>query len=78
MMIGLAGKTAGRATAAGWNVIGSDNWYGTVDASTVYFGPKMRAAADLLAADLGITVVKPAVEPMRFDRLTVILTADYQ
>lgn len=74
---GLAGKTATRAQGAGWNVVGSDNWYGTVDTSTVYFGPRMRAAADLLAKDLGITSVKPAVDPMRADRLTVILTADY-
>ncbi|MGO4255549.1 LytR C-terminal domain-containing protein [Marmoricola sp. RAF53] len=75
---GLAGKTATRAQGAGWNVVGSDNWYGTVDTSTVYYGDKMKAAAQLLAKDLGIKSVKPAVDPMRSDRLTVILTADYQ
>lgn len=75
---GLAGKTASRAQGAGWNVVGSDNWYGTVDASTVYFGPKLKEAATLLAKDLGIKSVKPAVNPMRADRVTVILTADYQ
>ncbi len=74
---GLAGKTASRAQGAGWNVVGSDNWYGTVDTSTVYFGPKLKDAATMLAKDLGITSVKPAVDPMRADRVTVILTADY-
>ncbi len=75
---GLAGKTASRAQGSGWNVVGSDNWYGTVDTSTVYYGDQMKRAALLLAKDLGITSVKPAVKPMRADRLTVILTGDYQ
>jgi hypothetical protein len=75
---GLAGKTSSRATRAGWNVVGTDNWYGTVDASTVYFPASLKAAAALLAKDLGIARVKPAIAPMRSDRLTVILTADYQ
>jgi hypothetical protein len=74
---GLAGKTATRAQRAGWNVVGTDNWYGTVDASTVYFPARLKAAGALLAKDLGIARVKPAIAPMRADRLTVILTADY-
>jgi len=74
---GLAGTTAGRATNAGWQVVGSDNWYGTVPASTVYYPAKLEAAAKLLGKDLGVGRVKPAIDPMRLDRLTVILTADY-
>jgi hypothetical protein len=74
---GLAGKTGTRAERAGWTVVGTDNWYGTVDTSTVYYGPRLKAAADLLAHDLGIARVKAAIAPMRPDRLTVILTADY-
>jgi hypothetical protein len=74
---GLAGQTATRAQGVGWNVVGTDNWYGTVDASTVYYGPRLKAAGALLARDLGITKVKPAIAPMQFDRLTVILTGDY-
>ncbi|ROR92465.1 LytR cell envelope-related transcriptional attenuator [Nocardioides aurantiacus] len=74
---GLAGTVAGRAKAAGWNVVGSDNWYGTVDGTTVYFPPRLKAAGKALGRDLGITSVKPAEEPMQFDRLTVILTDDY-
>jgi hypothetical protein len=75
---GLAGGVAGRAKGAGWNVVGSDNWYGTVDGTAVYFPPRLKRAAEELGFDLGIKRIKPAQEPMQFDRLTVILTDDYQ
>ena len=71
---GLAGGVAERAKSAGWNVVGSDNWYGTVDATTVYYPRRLQAAAKQLALDLGIRRTAPAVDPMRLDRLTVILT----
>ncbi|HET7388531.1 MAG TPA: LytR C-terminal domain-containing protein [Nocardioidaceae bacterium] len=74
---GLAGRTAKRASGAGWQVVGSDNWYGTIPSSTVYYPAKLHAAAKLLAKDLGIHRMKPAIAPMKFDRLTVILTAGY-
>jgi hypothetical protein len=75
---GLAGTTATRASGAGWNVVGSDNWYGTIPASTVYYPRRLEDAAHALAKDLGIRRLQPAVDPMRLDRLTVILTADYR
>ena len=74
---GLADRTSRRASGAGWQVVGSDNWYGTISASTVYYPAQLQAAATLLARDLGIHRLRPAIAPMRFDRLTVILTADY-
>lgn len=74
---GLAGQTATRAQRKGWNVVGTDNWYGTVDSSTVYYPQDLKPAGSLLARDLGIGRVKPAIAPMRSDRLTVILTGDY-
>jgi hypothetical protein len=74
---GLAGTVARRARGAGWNVVGSDNWYGTIPASTVYYPPRLAAAAKALGKDLGIRRQQRAVDPMRFDRLTVILTSDY-
>lgn len=74
---GLAGKAAGEATVQGWQVVGSDNWVGTIPAPTIYYGPRLERAAKLLAKDLGISRLRPAVDPMRPDRLTVILTADY-
>ena len=49
----------------------------TVPASTVYFPPRLQAAAKVLARDLGIRRLKARVAPMRNDRLTVILTSDY-
>ena len=73
---GLAGQFASSAAAAGWQVVGSDNWYGTISTSTVYYPVRLEAAAKALALDLGISRVSPAVDPMGGDRLTVILTAD--
>ncbi|HSE72856.1 MAG TPA: LytR C-terminal domain-containing protein [Nocardioidaceae bacterium] len=74
---GLAGATASKIAGAGWEVVGSDNWYGTIPSSTVYYPDRLQAEAKLLAKDLGISRLRPAISPMRFDRLTVILTADY-
>lgn len=72
---GLAGATAKKISAAGWQVVGSDNWYGTIPENTVYYPERLHAEAKLLARDLGITRLHPAISPMRFDRLTVILTS---
>ncbi len=74
---GLAGSTASTIAGAGWQVVGSDNWYGTIPASTVYYPERLRRPAMLLAKDLGIGRIMPSISPMRFDRLTVILTSDY-
>ena len=74
---GLAGSTASRIAGAGWQVVGSDNWYGTIPASTVYYPDRLEEEARLLAKDLGIARLNPAISPMRFDRLTVILTSDF-
>jgi hypothetical protein len=71
---GLAGQVATKASRIGWQVVGSDNWYGTVDATTVYYPKRLKAAAKQLALDLGIRRTAPAVDPMRLDRLTLILT----
>lgn len=73
---GLAGRVSQQLSGAGWNVVGSDNWYGTIPVTTVYYPPALRTQADLLAADLGIDRVKPAVDPMAGDRLTLILTGE--
>jgi hypothetical protein len=73
---GLAGQYAGSATNLGWQVVGSDNWYGTIPTSTVYYPAQLEREANQLSLDLGIGRVAPAVDPMSRDRLTVILTAD--
>jgi hypothetical protein len=73
---GLAAGYAATASDAGWQVVGSDNWYGTIPSSTVYFPPRLEAAGKMLALDLGLDRILPAVDPMAADRLTVVLTAD--
>lgn len=73
---GLASRVATRVGDAGWNVVGADNWYGTIPATTVYYPPRLKRAARVLATDLGVRRTAPAVEPMRMDRLTLILTAE--
>ncbi len=74
---GLAGKVAEKADGAGWKVVGSDNWRGTIPASTIYYPERLKRAAKQLSKDLGVKRLMPAVDPMRGDRLTVILTPDY-
>lgn len=71
---GLAGQVAAKAGGMGWQVVGADNWYGTIPSSTVYYPQRLERAARMLALDLGIHRTAPAVDPMRMDRLTVILT----
>ncbi|MCD4533856.1 LytR C-terminal domain-containing protein [Nocardioides sp. cx-169] len=73
---GLAGQVGSRATDAGWQVVGTDNWVGSVNGNTVFYPQRLKAAAELLALDLGIGRTALAVDPMRLDRLTVILTGE--
>ena len=73
---GLAATYAGKATTVGWSVVGEDNWYGVVPTTTVYFAPRLKAAGEQLALDLGIKRTAPAVGEMKRDRLTIILTTD--
>jgi hypothetical protein len=74
---GLAEDVSVRARQAGWIVTGRDNWHGKIVASTVYFPAGMQAEANQLARDLGIGRTKDALDNMKKDRLTVILTTDY-
>jgi hypothetical protein len=72
---GLAASTATRLEAAGWNVASTDNWYGNIPDNTVYYPDGMRDEATKLAKVLHFDRMRPAVSPMQFDRLTVILTS---
>ncbi len=71
---GLAGQVGGTAAEAGWQVVGTDNWYGSVPSTTVYFPPDLERPARQLALDLGVDRTMPVVGGMRDDSLTVILT----
>ncbi|MDO9379565.1 MAG: LytR C-terminal domain-containing protein [Nocardioidaceae bacterium] len=71
---GLASSASDRVQGAGWKVVGTDNWFGDIPETTVYYPERLKAQAELLAADLDVDRVKPSVDPMKFDRLTLILT----
>ncbi|MBA2641020.1 MAG: LytR C-terminal domain-containing protein [Nocardioidaceae bacterium] len=73
-LTGLAGDTAAVLQDSGWRVVATDNWYGAIPANTIYYPAALRAQAALLARDLGVDRMMPAVAPMSFDRITVILT----
>lgn len=72
---GLATATAGEVRGYGWTVGTEDNWYGEIPQSTVYYPAALADDAKQLAKDLGVDRVRPAVSPMSFERLTLILTA---
>lgn len=75
---GLAGRVGEKVEEAGWQVAAADNWYGTVPATTVYFPQGKKAAAQLLALDLGVARIKPADtdSDMSDTDLTLILTGE--
>ena len=47
---GLAGRVAAQAGQIGWQVVGSDNWYGTIPATTVYYPPRLKRAGQAARA----------------------------
>ena len=71
---GAASAFATKVRAAGWTVGGVGNWRGSVGQNTVYFPQGLQDQAEQLAKDVGIERVKPRVDPMRADRLTIILS----
>lgn len=75
---GLAARVSEKVKDAGWTVAAADNWYGTVPATTVYYPKGKKAAAQLLALDLGVARIKPADTDadMSASNLTLILTGD--
>jgi hypothetical protein len=72
---GLAAAKAAVLEGAGWKVATTANWTGQIPANTVYYPDGLRRDAHQLAALLQIDRVRPAVAPMRFDRLTVIVVS---
>jgi LytR cell envelope-related transcriptional attenuator len=72
---GLAGDVAAKANTVGWNVVGEDNWMGSIPENTVYYPSGMKREGQQLADDLGIKRTHVSVEgSMKGDRLTVVLT----
>lgn len=71
---GLAADKAAFLEGAGWSVSATDNWYGDIPSTTVYFPERLKPQAARLAKALDVDRLRPAVSPMQFDRLTVIFT----
>ena len=71
---GLAAQMASEFGAAGWNVVGVDNWIGSVPEDTVYYYPGDKDEAQRLSKDFpDIARVWPASSPMPGNGITVIL-----
>jgi len=75
---GLAARYSVQVEQKGWTVGGIGDWNGQIVSNTVYYPSALEEQARLLADDLGIDRVRPAVAPMRTDRLTVILSGPQQ
>ena len=75
---GLAAEFRDVLDDAGWTVGGVDTFRGTVPATTVYYPPGLRSAAQALnAAFAQVHRVRPAFPGIPADKLTVILCKDY-
>jgi hypothetical protein len=57
----------------GWTVTGVGNWQGAIPETTVYYPPGQRSRALRLAADVGVTRIRPLVQHMLPNRLTLVL-----
>jgi len=72
---GLAAEASSFLGDLGWADIRTGDTGGSYPENTVYYPPALQAQAQTLAADLGIARVRPAVDGMRDDRLTVVLVS---
>jgi LytR cell envelope-related transcriptional attenuator len=71
---GLAATVGAYLTNKGWTITGLGNWHGEIPTTTVYYPPGLVAAARSMAYDLGRVRIRPRVQGMLTDRLTVVLT----
>ncbi len=71
---GAASAFSTKVEDAGWTVGGVGNWQGLIGQNTVYYPEGLQDQAEQLAEDVGIDRVRPRVDPMRTDRLTIILS----
>ena len=74
---GLAGTTRRAMSGLGWQVVTTDNWYGTIPASTVYYPARLERCGRAARTTSASSGCSPPIAPMSLDRLTVVLTADY-
>jgi hypothetical protein len=70
---GYARTFSYRVSDAGWTISGIGNWRGSIPGNTVYYPPGFYSYAVQLGQDVGISRLHESVEPMKDDRLTIIL-----
>jgi hypothetical protein len=76
--LGLAAKLRDQLRAGGWTVTGIDDFRGNVPATTVYYPPGLKAAAQALMAQFPtIGRIRPAFPGISTSQLTVILGKDF-
>jgi hypothetical protein len=74
----LAAAVAEDIESAGWSIAKVSWWRGVVPSTTVYYPPGYESAAEALSAAFpAMDRVRPAVDPMPDDALTVILCKEY-
>lgn len=71
---GSAAALAQKVRGSGWTVAGVGNWSGQIPSTTVYYPSGKRDEAKLLADDLDIGRVKPSIDQMPSDQMTVIIS----
>jgi hypothetical protein len=75
---GLAARVRDQLEAGGWTVTGIDSFRGNVPATTVYYPPGLKAAAQALMAQFpAIGRIRPAFSGISSTQLTVILGKDF-
>jgi len=74
----LAAHVAAELAAKGWPIRKTGNFTGRIKATTVYYGPGQRAAAERLAREFGqIRRVEPRFRGLPGTGLTVVVTRDW-
>jgi hypothetical protein len=74
----LASRVAAQLAAHGWPIRKTGNFTGRVIATTAYYGPGQRAAAERLAHEFGqIRRVEPRFRGLPGSGLTLVVTRDW-
>lgn len=75
---GLAADFRDALVAAGWEVAATDDWRGTVPATTIYYPPGMQDAARALMSQFpAVERIRPAFPGIPTSQLTVILCKEF-
>ena len=74
----LAARVAGELAAKGWPIRKTGNFTGRIKATTIYYDPGQRAAAERVAREFGqIRRVEPRFHGLPGHGLTLVVTRDW-